>query len=291
MSTDAFSLSKSDTFVCNLSLDSIAGKMMIIRAIELNSKLILLPVNSKPLASLKKFIEDQALPIDKFVFAFVPLQVQYIKSFQALLKRAKVILIGGAGLSAKGEAELSKVEVPIYATYGMTETITHIAIRPIGKGNQYIALPNVELKLSEQQTLRVKSPSTGDLWLTTNDLVEMDKKGKAFKLLGRADNVINSGGLKIQLEQVEHKILEVLDKPLRMFCFGLPDNILGTKLCCAYEKNGRIELNKEQLKGKLPKFVLPKDFFPLAKFKYTPSGKIDKLKTIDAYISPKVSNK
>jgi O-succinylbenzoic acid--CoA ligase len=169
----------------------------------------------------------------------------------------------------------------------MTETVTHIAVSNLGD-REYVALPQVKLKLSVRNTLKIASPSTGNKWIDTNDLVVLNEQLNRFEILGRADNIINSGGVKIQLENVETALSQI--SGLSLFCFGLPDELLGTKLCCAYEKVNDIALKRGNLKGKMPNFEIPKQFYALEKFIYTKSGKIDKLKTIDAYIKHQVSN-
>lgn len=291
MSTDAFSLSSQDTFVCNLSLDSIAGKMMVIRAFELKAKLLFIPPSSDPLAGFINFEKANELTLDSLIFAFVPLQLKSILEREdkyQILKRAKAILIGGASIPQVIEDQLIDTGLPFWATYGMTETITHIAIRKLGE-KEFIALPNVKLALSEKETLKIASPSTGMEWIETNDLAVLDKSLNKFEILGRKDNIINSGGVKIQLEKVEAILYSIIGLPL--FCFGQPDDILGTKLCCAYQKENDMVLERDTFKGKMTNFEIPKLFYALDQFSYTKSGKIDKLKTINAYIEPQVSNK
>jgi o-succinylbenzoate---CoA ligase len=290
MSTDAFLFDQKDVFVCNLSIDSIAGKMMVLRAYELKASLIILNPSSDPISQLLAFEKTKNLKFNSLVFAFVPLQVTSAIENErkiSVLERAKVILIGGAGISKKLELQLSQLNLPIWATYGMTETVTHIAKRKIGEP-LFTILHKVKIAKDTNQTLLINSPTTGYKWLKTNDLVELNETEEKFKLIGRADNIINSGGVKIQLEAIEEKLSTFISSSF--FCFGLPDEKLGTKLCCAFLNTSEISVEREQFKGKMTKFEVPKVFFPLEKFIFTASGKIDKLKTIDAYIAPQVSN-
>lgn len=290
MSTDAFLLDKEDVFVCNLSTDSIAGKMMVIRAYELKARLLSIPPSSDPLADFLNFEEKTSSQLNSLIFAFVPMQLKSIlanKEKTTVLKRAKAILIGGAGISQELENNLIALDLSFWATYGMTETVTHVAIRRLGQ-KEFTALKSVKLAISTKGTLKIASPSTGNIWIETNDLVILNESQNKFEILGRADNTINSGGVKIQLEKVESTLVQICG--LLLFCFGLPDELLGTKLCCAYEKTADIALERETFKGKMSNFEIPKQFYALEKFIYTKSGKIDKLKTIDAYIEPKISN-
>lgn len=286
MSIDAFDLCLSDIFLCNLSTESIGGKMQIIRALELKSLLVFLSPSSDPISEMLQFENILNTELSSLILAFVPMQVESILKSPiqlSFLKKAKVILIGGAAISPIQESKLLPLELPIFATYGMTETITHVAIRKLGRA-YFETLKGVEIEQSAKQTLRLKAPSTNNKWVVTNDIVTISEEGKSFKLLGRADNVINSGGVKLQIEEIEEKIKRI--SKVELFCFGLPDSKLGTKLCCAYLKSTNTILSKELLKGKMTKFEVPKVFFALENFKYTNSGKIDKLKTIDAYIEP-----
>jgi O-succinylbenzoic acid--CoA ligase len=125
----------------------------------------------------------------------------------------------------------------------------------------------------------IKSPTTDFEWITTNDIVEIIEN-KTFKLIGRFDNIINSGGVKIQLEEIERKIEENIKIESRYFCFGIPDEKLGQKLVLIVESEEK-RISKEQLSTILSKFEVPKEIYFVKKFSETSSSKVDKRKTID----------
>ena len=288
MTQKVFGLNEKDIFLCNLSLESIGGIMVVLRALELKAKLYVQSPSSTP-ASF--FLEQSFEPIKPTVFAFVPLQLEDCLRNLTVLSHAKTILVGGAPLTEELENKLHKTGLPFYATYGMTETISHIALRKIGVKQFYQTLPGVEIRLSEEKRLEVKSPTTSGHWIRTNDIAEIEKDTKhAFKILGRADFVINSGGIKLQLEDIERKLQKATKNKFELVAFGIPDRKLGTMLCCAYRKTSLEFPSKEELKKLLPTFEVPKKYFALEKFPLTLSGKIDRNALKNAYLTHSVSD-
>jgi O-succinylbenzoic acid--CoA ligase len=129
----------------------------------------------------------------------------------------------------------------------------------------------------------IKSPSTGFDWITTNDTAEIIDN-KSFKLIGRFDNIINSGGIKIQLEEIERKIEKNIQIDSRFFCFGIPDKKLGQKLVLIVESQEK-RISKAYLSTILSKFEVPKEIYFVEKFAETASSKVDKHKTIDEILN------
>jgi O-succinylbenzoic acid--CoA ligase len=221
--------------------------------------------------------------------AFVPMQIQNIidsgEDYISLLNLAKSIIIGGAACSDALIEALDQIHSPVFATYGMTETVTHIALQRLNgfeKSKYFKVLNGVEIKQLPNETIAIKSKSTDNIWVETNDIVEM-LSDTEFKLIGRIDNTINSGGVKIQLEILEAKIQKIIDKNVRFFLFGLDDSKLGKKLCLVIESNNETQLEylKVELREKLSKFEVPKEYYMIDKFIETPTSKIDKKKTIN----------
>jgi O-succinylbenzoic acid--CoA ligase len=192
----------------------------------------------------------------------------------------------------------------------MSETLTHIAIKRINgseKEDFFNTLEGVDIQLNEESCLMIKSKTTDGQWITTNDVAEIIN-GSSFVLHGRIDNVINSGGVKIQLEKVEKAVDSVLKKLKtdeqklngRYFVFSLPDEKLGERLIFVLEKETNAAFPSKDdatkidilqgFKEILPKFEVPKEVFFLEKMLETPTGKIDKIKTINAYVLPQISN-
>jgi o-succinylbenzoate---CoA ligase len=285
---EAFYLNDESLFICNLHLDFIAGKLMIIRALELNAELIVISPDGDFITNLgqHKYTIDKH-PGENF-FAFVPLQIDKIlqsKEGVSILNRAKAILVGGASVGKSLLKKIKELKVPVYATYGMTETVTHVAIKRLNgnKPDRYFSpLKGTSIKRDERGCLCLKNEITNHEWLVTNDLVKIKWSGQ-FELLGRIDAIINSGGVKLNLDSIEGKIEAVLKLEVPFFCFGVPDERLGQKLILCIEQKTKDERLLEKLKSQMPKFEVPKEVYFIDCFLKTTSGKIDKIKTIDAY--------
>ncbi|MFN3488715.1 MAG: AMP-binding protein [Emticicia sp.] len=314
MTAIAFNLEEGDTAFCCLNIDYIAGMMMLVRTFEIGMDLLVVEPKSNPFEDIEKHLYILKANRGKNFFAFVPLQIQTLleskPGFSEILNSAKAIIIGGAAVNDAILEKVQKIYRPVYVTYGMTETLTHIAIRRINgseKEDFFNTLDGVDVKLNDESCLMIKSKTTDNKWITTNDVAEIIN-GSSFILHGRIDNVINSGGVKIQLEKVE-KAAEVVLRKLktdeqkldgRYFVFSLPDEKLGERLVFVLEKEtneafpSREDATKidilQGFKEILPKFEAPKEVFFIEKMIETPTGKIDKIKTINAYVLPQISN-
>lgn len=262
--------------LCCLNPAYIAGKMMLVRALVWDCEITLVEPNSNPLAS-------QEEPFD--LVAMVPLQVETSLSSPSSLEKLKAIqtvLIGGAPLSDSLHKALSKEGIAAWQTFGMTETVSHIALAPIGTGELiYEALPGVEIGVSENQCLWIQSPMSGAEKIETNDSVELRSKN-TFVWLGRADFVVNSGGIKLFPEQLEKKINAWMSDRypgVPYFFFGEPDDRLGQRLVLYMEGEAsqfNLEALEEELKKLLGKFEVPKRINLLPQFTYTETGKINR---------------
>lgn len=314
MTAKAFNLEEGDTAFCCLNIDYIAGMMMLVRAFEIGMDLVVVEPKSNPFEDIEKHLYILKANRGQNFFAFVPLQIQTLLEskpiFSEILNSAKAIIIGGAAVNDTILEKVQTIYRPVYVTYGMTETLTHIAIKRINgseKDDFFNTLDGVDVKLNDESCLMIKSKTTDNEWITTNDVAEIIN-GSSFVLHGRIDNVINSGGVKIQLEKIE-KAAEVVLKKLktdeqkfdgRYFVFSLPDEKLGERLIFVLEKEtneafpSREDATKidilQGFKEILPKFEVPKEVFFVEKMIETPTGKIDKIKTINAYVLPQISN-
>jgi o-succinylbenzoate---CoA ligase len=234
----------------------IAGKMMLVRAFVLGLELDFVPPTSHPLQNnIKKY---------DFV-AMVPLQVQ--NSLDALINVNKLI-IGAAKISKTLEESLSKLPIQVYETYGMTETITHIALKKIGE-KSFSVLPNIKISQDARNCLVIDAPKITEVQIVTNDLVALQNENQ-FIFLGRIDNVINSGGVKLIPEQIEEKLAEKINS--RFFVTGISDALLGEKLVLVVESENQ-NLDTIIFDG-LEKYEKPKAVFYIAKFIETENGKI-----------------
>jgi O-succinylbenzoic acid--CoA ligase len=287
----ALDLQPGDKALVCLPVEYIAGMMMLVRGFVLDLNLTIVTPSGNPLAGF---------PADThFDFtALVPLQIQQILAKtpqkRAILDRMKAILVGGGPISAALLEQLQNITAPIYHTYGMTETATHIALKPLNgpqASDYFIPLPGVEVKLDERGCLMVKSAVTGDKTLYTNDLVDLQPDG-SFRWLGRIDNVINSGGIKVHPEKVEAALETVLGQlegkrlgRQRFFVGPVADDRLGQAVVMVVEgKPFSPEIEAEirtALLKILSKYEAPRQFYYLPRFSETPTGKIERRATLE----------
>jgi O-succinylbenzoic acid--CoA ligase len=271
-----FGVNSEFKLLCCLNPAYIAGKMMLVRALVWDCEITLIEPNAAPLAT-------QEEPVD--LVAMVPLQVETSLSSPSSLEKLKAIqtvLIGGAPLSDSLQIALSKEDIAAWQTFGMTETVSHIALAPIGTGELlYQTLPGVEIGVSENQCLWIQSPMSGAEKLETNDSVELRSKN-TFVWLGRADFVVNSGGIKLFPEQLEKKINPWMSERypgVSYFFFGEADDRLGKRLVLYVEGEAsqfNLESLEKELKKLLGKFEVPKKIYLLPQFTYTETGKINR---------------
>ncbi|AOW10513.1 AMP-binding protein [Flavobacterium gilvum] len=253
---DFFGLQPGDRVLHCLPANYVAGKMMFVRSFILGLDMDFVPPSSHPLDH-----NDE-----KYDFsAMVPLQA---KNSIDKLSNIKKVIIGGVKVHKSLEDELVKLPIDIYETYGMTETITHIAAKKVGV-EVFTTLPNVTVSVNEDQCLEIVAKNIGNEKIVTNDIVKLVSDTQ-FVWLGRHDNVINSGGVKIMPELVENKLSALI--PRRYFVIGVPDDILGEKVAL-YVEGSPLDIN-HSLFDVLDKYEKPKEIVFIPKFKETATGKI-----------------
>lgn len=267
--------------VC-LDVSFVAGLMMLVRALEVGMNIIVTPPEANPLQSL-----EPAINLD--FAAFVPYQIEAIlKSPQReKLNTIKNLIIGGAPLSEQTKVALQYFTNNMYATYGMTETLTHIALQKINEAtdNTFQVLPGFDVGTDVRGCLTVKAIHLGNEVIITNDLVELISKNQ-FLWLGRIDGVINSGGVKIIPEKVEAVVATIFNKLNllnRFFITGLPNAQLGETVTLVVEgilTKEQTESLRQNLSHTLSRYENPKAIYCLEKFVYTTSGKINRPETI-----------
>ena len=288
MTQQALSLTHKNTALLSLNPDFIGGKMMLARALQLGMDMVWVSPSAHPLRGLTH-------PTD--FLALVPLQLQTILEDKAdYLNRKHAILIGGAPVSAHLEETVrTRIDSPVYSTYGMTETLSHVALRRLNgaEASPYFQmLGDTQLDTDERGCLRLRGSITDHQWLITNDLVEI-VDARHFRWQGRYDWVINSGGVKISPEQLEPTVepilaafYEVRKQPLpRFFVAGVPDERLGERVVLLVEsdKSERDEL-LDKLKAQLPPYYAPREIKHIATFAETSSGKVDRRATVDSIL-------
>ncbi|MFZ6052680.1 AMP-binding protein [Halocola ammonii] len=269
---DYFGLNDRTTALLCLSAENIGGKMMIVRALTQGWTLFCEAPSSSPNSENKSF--DFA--------AMVPLQVEELlnKTPEKIDKIAKVI-IGGAPISERLEKRLQGCRTHFFSTYGMTETASHVAIRPLNGNNRsafFKLLSGIKANQDERGCLTLKADFF-ESEIITNDLVEFEDFDE-FKVIGRFDNIINSGGVKILPEKVEKKLEELLDR--RYYISSKSDEKLG-ELVVLHIESDPLDLATERLlfgemKDVLDKYEVPKEIEYHDKFAETRTGKVKRKK-------------
>lgn len=272
---------KNSSLIC-ISTEYIGGKMMLVRGILKNMEMYLIEPASNPLKNIDIDIKFDFL-------SFVPLQINNILTETPekinILDKAKAIIIGGGEISETLAEKIQKISAPVYSTYGMTETVSHIALKKINgcdKQNYFSVLEKNKISLDSRGCLVINSPVTNNEDVITNDMVEIIDNNK-FIWLGRVDNVINSGGIKIQAEILENKIKKLFDTnniSNLFFIKGEKDDKLGEKITIHIENNLSLEEQnkiKSILKEFLSKYEYPKEFYFIKQIKLTETGKIKRI--------------
>ncbi|MGI4738357.1 MAG: AMP-binding protein [Janthinobacterium lividum] len=281
---DYFDLGPGDRALVCLNCEFIGGKMMLVRGLERRMHLTIVEPHADPF----DFVPADAA----FDFAaFVPLQLRAVLAAGRAprLNKMRAILVGGAGVEPSLLAEIQKLKVPVYLTYGMTETASHMALRRLNgpqASAHYRVLPGLHLGQDERGCLTVRGDVTDDQLVVTNDRIELLDK-HTFDWLGRVDFVINSGGVKVQAEKVE-LVLDValaeLGQSRRAFVAGRPDERLGQAVTAYVEGEALPPAAERKLLGllaeRLGKYEVPKAVRYVPTFRATASGKLDRAATL-----------
>ncbi len=246
-----------------LSANYIAGKMMIVRAFVGGFNLLIQEPSGNPLGNIVDSID---------FIAMVPIQVS--NSIEDIEKGDKVkdIIIGGGAISKSLTESLRTVNINCYETYGMTETVSHVAIRKVGDP-VFKAMPDVFFLIDDRNCLLINADDITDSIIITNDVVEL-KSDKEFIWLGRYDNIINTGGIKVVPEEIERKLSTEIKHPF--FVSSMPDDKLGHMVVLVFEKNSQTtEISEfESVFSCLNKYERPKRIYKVHHFPYTENNKI-----------------
>ena len=197
---DFLGLKEGDTALLCLSTDYIAGKMMVVRALERKMRLITVEPSGHPLVSVEQ-------PID--FAAMVPMQVYntlQVPEERDKLMNIRHLIIGGGAIDDDLAQALKDFPHFVWSTYGMTETLSHIALRRLNgaeASGYYVPFDGVDVSLNDDRCLVIHAPHVCNEMIITNDIAEFGPDGRCFRILGRKDNVICSGGIKIQIEELE----------------------------------------------------------------------------------------
>jgi O-succinylbenzoic acid--CoA ligase len=263
-------LAEGDTALLALPVSFIAGKMMVVRAFVLHLNLVPVNPTSNPLDDL-----DQ--PFD-FV-ALTPMQLhQTLHSNDGMRKvnQIRKLIIGGGEISPILMNRIKNLETDIWHTYGMAETLTHVAMKKLTGENateHFKALPGISFEQDERHCLVISAPWLSSKKIMTHDIVTL-LDDQSFDFVGRFDHIINSGGIKISPEMVEAKLNKIFSQ--RFIVIGLPDDKLGEKLALAIEgpQVAEIEILAQMKTSGLEKYETPREIHFLYQFPLTDSGKV-----------------
>lgn len=272
---DYFGLKGGEKALICLPVHYIAGKMMVVRALVGGLDMLLREPSSRPLQGIEDHVDFAAM---------VPLQLEESLQHRDPLDRISRLLLGGGELHPGTRQKLGSLSTPeIYESFGMTETYTHFALRRINGTRPdpvFKVLKNVQIATDSRGCLLVKMPGVTSGMVQSNDLVEINLEGDGFTWLGRYDNLINSGGIKIIPELLEEQIGDCLGHE----CLVLPepDRKLGQKLVLVVEFEGGnppLDTWMKQLKIRLSNYEVPKRVLTLESLPRNASMKPDRTST------------
>ena len=275
MTCNFLNLKEGDAALLCLPVEYISGKMMVVRALERKLKLSVATPSAKPVQNLDVTIDFCAMS---------PLQVENSLHKIHFIKN---LIIGGAQVSQSLKNKISQslkdknTETTVYETYGMSETLSHIGLKQIYPVSEeyFSVFKGIEIALDERRCLKISAPALHPEILQTNDLVEL-KDDRHFKFLGRIDNVINSGGLKIHPEELESLLHSYI--PTEAAFLGVNDEKLGQKLVLVIEGSEndvlKLQLNEalKEIEKILSKNHLPKTIHFIPVFPRIPNGKLNR---------------
>ncbi len=263
-----FKLSRHSVFLNCLPLNHIAGIMMTVRAIVAGGKLLYVKPSSNPLTELN------ALTWNIDFAAFTPMQVFEILRNEETTKRfssIRNIIIGGAKISNELADNLAHCSNNIYETYGMTETVSHIALRQIAPvfSNCFEVMDQVEIKSGASDNLLIHI--AGKEWIETNDIISIIDSNK-FIWRARMDDVINTGGEKVYMNEIESSLSNSIGFPF--YITKVHDCKLGEKVAIVTDSDVRIEILKSILADTLSAFQRPRIFIQIKQIKKSSLGKM-----------------
>ena len=265
---DFLGLKQGDTALLCMPLDYIAGKMMVVRSLIRNMRLISIPPSGHPLSDVPSDVH-----ID--FAAMVPLQVYNSLQVPEECERLKEIshlIIGGGAVDDTVAEALSTFPNAVWSTYGMTETLSHIALRRLSgmeRSDWYTPFESVALSQTDEGCLVIDAPLVCEKKLITNDIVEIASDGR-FRVIGRKDNVVCSGGIKIQIEEVEKMLKPYIKSPFLIT--KRKDEKFGEAVVLLAEGDVLDDV-KMVCKRVLPKLWQPRHYFSVAHLPFTETGK------------------
>ena len=268
-------LQRGDTALLCMPLQYIAGKMVVVRALVAGLNLLTVTPCGHPLQQLKE---------NPVFAALIPMQVYnslQIPEECERLKAVRQLIIGGGAVDPAIVQTLQSFPHDVWSTYGMTETLSHIALRKLNGAQAsewYTPFDQVTLTRSEEGILVIDAPQICAERLVTNDIIEFNASDQ-FRIIGRKDNTINTGGVKVQIEQVEAALTPLL--PFPFLITSAPDIKFGERIVLLVQISGdQLTEEEQQAIGKaancLPAYWRPKQIIPVDALPLTGTGKPDR---------------
>lgn len=250
-----------------LPLDYIAGKMMVVRSIVCGLRLVCVEPSGHPLCSVDSPLDFAAMtPMQVFNSLQVPRE-------RELLMGIRHLIIGGGAIDEAMERELAGFPNAVWSTYGMTETLSHIALRRINgdtADSWYTPFEGVNVCIDSDGCLVIDAPAVCASTLHTNDIAVMASDGRRFRIIGRKDNVICSGGVKIQAEDVERLLGQHIRAP---FIITKKRDAKFGEVVALVARHGDMPAIRSTCESVLPKYWRPRLYVPVDKIPLTSTGK------------------
>ncbi|MGI6243476.1 MAG: AMP-binding protein [Prevotella sp.] len=272
MTCDFLGLTAKDTALLCMNLDYIGAKMMVVRSLERGMQLVTVPPSGHPYVDLPAEYREHG----RITFAaMVPLQVYnalQVPEEADWLRSIDHLIIGGGAIDERMARQLRTFPNHVWSTYGMTETLSHIALRRLNgpdASDWYRPFDTVKVSVNTEGCLVIDAPLVHDGLLVTNDRVEL-LPNKGFRILGRKDNVIVSGGIKIQIEEVEKMLRPFMEKPFLIT--KAPSEKFGEKMVMLTEETDMAQVS-EVCMNALPKYWVPREYVHVSKIPLTETGK------------------
>jgi len=274
MTNSYFGLQPECTALLCMPATFIAGRMMLVRAIVGGYNLLTVEPSANPFQNIKQDIHFTAITAYQLSHAIDTIKMLSIRH----------LLIGGSSVNNQTQELLQSLHTNCYESYGMTETCSHVAIRPLNgsiRSNHFHTLEGVHIRSNEQGCLCIDAPKLLKSEIQTTDLVEIINPS-TFRWLGRRDQIINSGGIKINPVFVEQKLASILNVPY--FISSQPDDVLGQKVILLIESeiftSNQLAQLKTYMQATLTRYEQPKEIFLLTRFCYSETNKVLKLETL-----------
>lgn len=260
-------LKAGDTALLCMPLDFIAGKMVVVRALVWGLRLVSVEPSGHPLRGLTE------APV---FAAMVPMQVYnslQVEEERRLLRGIRHLIIGGGAVSADLAAALRDFPGAVWSTYGMTETLSHIALRRLngtGASEWYEPFESVGVSVDGEGRLVIDAPEVCAERLVTNDIADIAPDGRRFRIRGRRDNVVCSGGLKLQIEEMEERLRPYVDVPFLIT--KRPDEKFGEAVVLL-AATADMEAVRRACREHLSRYEQPRLFMAVDHIPLTPTGK------------------